>query len=82
MRVRLGNGNGCGVPLAMAVQMWATPTVCGNNNRAGISLKAGDGLATQVKRSIPGKSRARLNPRWVAQLMGLPADWLDGVEHP
>lgn len=28
---------------------WATPTVNGNNNRKGISKKAGDGLATQVK---------------------------------
>jgi len=25
---------------------------------------------------------ARLNPRWVCQLMGFPADWLDDVEWP
>ena len=30
--------------------LWPTPTVCGNNNRKGISPKAGDGLATAVKR--------------------------------
>lgn len=36
----------------------------------------------QINRSSIGKSRARLNPRWVAQLMGFPADWLDGVEEP
>ena len=35
--------------LARAAQMWPTPTVCGNNNRAGISEKAGDGLATAAK---------------------------------
>lgn len=35
-----------------------------------------DGPRAQVKRSMPGKSRARLNPRWVAQLMGYPPDWL------
>jgi hypothetical protein len=28
---------------------WATPTVCGNNNRKGASAKSGDGLGTQVK---------------------------------
>ncbi len=29
---------------------WATPTVFGNNNRKGTSKKAGDGLATQVRK--------------------------------
>jgi hypothetical protein len=43
------NGNGCGTPLSIAVQMWPTPTVCGNNNRAGSSPKAGNGLATEAK---------------------------------
>ena len=28
------------------------------------------------------KSAARLNPRWVLQLMGFPSDWLDGVSPP
>ena len=28
---------------------WATPTLCGNNNRKGVSKTSGDGLATQVK---------------------------------
>lgn len=32
-----------------ASRLWATPTVNGNNNRAGSSAKARDGLATQVK---------------------------------
>jgi len=29
--------------------LWPTPTVCGNNNRAGLSHKSGDGLATAAK---------------------------------
>ena len=29
--------------------MWPTPTVCGNNNRKGVSKTSGDGLATAVK---------------------------------
>lgn len=40
------------------------------------------GQPDQANSNTRGKSRARLNPRWVAQLMGFPADWLDGVEVP
>jgi hypothetical protein len=49
--------------------MWATPTVCGNNNRAGASPKSGDGLATQAG--------GALNPTWVEWLMGWPLGWTD-----
>ena len=38
---------------------WPTPTVHGNNNRAGISPKAGDGLATAVARSMLPTPNAR-----------------------
>lgn len=48
---------------------WATPTVCGNYNRAGASAKSGDGLATQAGGS--------LNPTWVEWLMGWPLGWTD-----
>lgn len=37
-----------GMPLAAQTAQWATPTVKGNHNRAGISPNAGDGLATQA----------------------------------
>jgi hypothetical protein len=33
-------------------------------------------LRGQVTGRMRGSNRARLNPRWVAQLMGYPADWL------
>jgi hypothetical protein len=48
---RKENANQNSVPLYLAetVINWATPTVKGNNNAAGISEKAGDGLATQAK---------------------------------
>ena len=39
------NGRGCGLS-----EKFPTPTVFGNNNRKGISPKAGDGLATYVKK--------------------------------
>jgi hypothetical protein len=50
------NGNGMGMPLAVAVrqeELWARPTVCGNNNRRGASRASGDGLATQAKAETP-----------------------------
>jgi hypothetical protein len=42
--------------------LWPTPTVCGNNNRAGASKKSGDGLATAAG--------GPLNPEFVEWLMG------------
>jgi hypothetical protein len=38
--------------LHQAVKLWPTPTVNGNNNEKGSSPKAGDGLATVVKREF------------------------------
>ena len=49
------------------VAHWATPTVCGNYNRKGLSKTSGDGLATQAG--------GKLNPTWVAWLMGWPLGW-------
>ena len=40
------NGN---LHLSAQVHQWPTPTVNGNHNRAGLSEKSGDGLATAVK---------------------------------
>jgi hypothetical protein len=53
--------------LTRAVTQWATPTVCGNYNRKGASPSSGDGLQTQVG--------GKLNPEWVAWLMGWPIGW-------
>lgn len=55
--------------LPAAVVKWATPTVCGNYNRKGVSAKSGDGLATQVG--------GQLSPVWVEWLMGFPLAWTD-----
>ena len=47
--VRTGKGQ---VQLCHVIQgmaLWPTPTVNGNNNRAGLTEKAGDGLSTAVK---------------------------------
>jgi hypothetical protein len=37
--------------------MWPTPTVCGNYNKAGLSAKSGDGLATAVAKWMTPNSR-------------------------
>jgi len=61
-----------GEPLGHAVR-WPTPTVKGNHNKAGLSSKSGDGLATAAG--------GCLNPSWVELLMGFPVGWtVPGVE--
>ena len=45
----------------------ATPTVKGNHNKAGLTARSGDGLATAVG--------GTLHPRFVEWMMGLPCDW-------
>lgn len=49
--------------------MWPTPTVKGNYNRAGLSKKSGNGLATVIG--------GPLNPPFVEWLMGYPIGWTD-----
>lgn len=68
---------------------WPTPTAHGNNNRAGLSPKSGDGLGTAARRaaspSSEGESEAigrptpptTLNPEWVEWLMGVPRGWTE-----
>ena len=93
------NGNGCGTPLSIAVQLsgsaWPTPTATDAkaSGAAGYSTESGRHSGTTLtdatvgprgpeSRSTTGKSRARLNHRWVAQLMGFPSDWLEGIDVP
>jgi len=48
---KAGKWNSRGEPkLSAQVKLWPTPTVKGNYNRAGLSSKSGDGLATAVAR--------------------------------
>jgi len=53
-------------------QLWPTPTVKGNYNKAGKWAKSGDGLATAVQR-VEGPGR--LNSAFLDWLIGLPIDW-------
>lgn len=56
--------------LDSAARKGLLPTVKGNHNRAGLTSRSGDGLATAVG---PGP----LSPRFVEWLMGFPDGWTD-----
>lgn len=77
------------LPLNALVQ-WPTPTAqdSAQSGAAGYSTASGRHSGTTLtdatvgprgpaSRSTNGKSRARLNHRWVAQLMGFPPEWCD-----
>lgn len=80
--------------LAIATKKWRTPVADDCNARTGAHNDRGElKLSGQVQQygqwdkdltNGNGKSRdsLQLNPRWELQLMGMPADWLDGVEVP
>ena len=80
------------IDLNPVVQLWPTPAAQDGKNATlppsqvswhtlpGAILR--DGQPDPENHSTDGKSRALLNPRWVAQLQGFPSDWLDGIEWP
>jgi len=63
-----GTCHGMGMNLAVAAKLWPTPTDKGNYNKAGLSEKSGDGLATAAAQTGQGS----LNPAFVEWLMGFP----------
>jgi hypothetical protein len=65
LKVTANNGNGAGMPLTIAAQLWPTPTVKGGYNRKGLSEKSGDGLDTAVKQWPTPTHR----------------DWKSGINH-
>ena len=67
--------------LRSIIEKYPTPTATPYGSNKGGQSKDGHirpslSLLIQDKGSIRGRSRARLNPRWVLQLMGFPSDWL------
>lgn len=62
----------CPLPTAARLGLLPTPTVKGNHNRAGLTDRSGDGLATVIG--------GPLSPRFVEWLMGFPDGWTD-CEH-
>ena len=78
-----GSHDGTPDTLTSAARLWQTPTAMlgevGAASRAGArkgELLIG-GQVRQDDRNANGNGRGSLNSQWVAQLMGLPYDWLD-----
>jgi hypothetical protein len=72
------NGNGAGIPLAVEVRRWPTPT-SRDHKDTGDSIANGtvpvNGL---LGRAVgPSMIGGALNPTWVEWLMGFPLGWTD-----
>jgi site-specific DNA-cytosine methylase len=82
LREKHHNGNGAGMPLAVAVKLgspWATPTVNDAQNATAPpsqSERNSEALAVQSGATVA----AALSPAWVCRLMGFPDGWtvIDG----
>lgn len=77
--------------LEAQVRMWGTPTArdwksihAGDETLAANSRPLSEQVGQWARETNSGNGKSResfhLNPRWELQLMGMPADWLDGVE--
>lgn len=88
-----GARNGNPDTLTSAARAWPTPTTQqAKNNGSASQMRRNslpldaivliDGQVAPDSHNTTGKSPERLNYRWVAQLMGLPGDWLDIEETP
>lgn len=87
------NGNGFGMPLAVAVRLWPTPrasdgTGPGHHGTGGVDLRTAVLWPTPEARdyrpdlkdvAAPGRL---LNPSWVECLMGFPLGWTDIAGQP
>lgn len=77
LKEKHNNGNGAGMPLAVAVQLWPTPGA--NDHKGSCAPGQRRGQLDEATENDPGA--ARLNPSWVEALMGLPAGWTDPGPH-
>ena len=72
------NGNGMGMPLAIAAQLLPTPTVNdAGNSTLPPSQRGRDSLPGQMLRddSVPTGPGTHLNPSFVEEMMGFPVGW-------
>lgn len=72
-RHRGETGNGVGMSLNTAIKQWPTPCANEDSYRLNGNSQQSNSLSGLLRRevtSMNGKSRAQLNPAWVAQLMG------------
>jgi hypothetical protein len=79
------NGNGMGMPLTIAVQLWPTPTAVTNTGGAAMCKWGGSRSRQKLRQMVsPQELNGALNPRWVEWLMGYPIGWtaLPALETP
>lgn len=67
------NGNGAGMPLSIAVQLWPTPAARDyrHPNAVPYSSRGGGTKGEQLPNAVGGA----LNPTWVEWLMGFPLEF-------
>jgi hypothetical protein len=73
------NGNGMGTPLTIAVQQhWATPQTRDNRSGGAERWENPQERSRNLNDQIAAVTtqNAKLNPRWVETLMGLPVGWV------
>lgn len=82
LKAKHSNGNGAGMPLAVAAKLseglpWATPTA--RDHRSGrTSAATSDRNSRPLSEHVEyGTQTGSLNPAWVETLMGFPAGWTD-----
>jgi hypothetical protein len=63
---------------------WPTPQARDEKGPTGASGRPEEGgrRSSLSDTAMPGATGGRLNPRWVAVLMGFPEDWFDGLPAP
>jgi len=80
-KIRKRMANGHQTNLSEAVKMWPTPRVSSANGVAQSEVDKGDPkrrLEVTVQVEQP-QATGKLNPKWVAWLMGYPTEYLDSV---
>jgi hypothetical protein len=76
-KARVRNGNGFGMPLSIAVQLWPTPSARDwRSGRASAATHARNSRPLNEVIALEGGS-GLLNPTWVEWLMGFPCGWSD-----
>jgi DNA (cytosine-5)-methyltransferase 1 len=78
VKERVKNGNGMGMPLTIAAQMWPTPTAVTDTGGAALCKWGGAGARRKLRKLVSSEElNGALNPTWVEWLMGFPLGWTD-----
>jgi hypothetical protein len=80
VREKHNNGNGMGMPLAIAAKVWPTPAARDyrSPNKLSYAERGGGKKGEQLPNAVGGQ----LNPSWVEALMGYASDWTSLSDGP